>query len=573
MNERDPHCILDIEGSIEEEIPSSREFDFGDQITVEAWVSSDSWRAEALAALVSRWKPGNPFGPFDAFDAGSTDGLNSTGYFGAVFDGRYVYFSPEQHNSLEQHAVVLRYDTHGDFFDSGSYSAYDAQHTAGLETKGFYGAVFDGRHVYFVPRQCGSDYHSRLLRHDPRIDFKDPAAWDAFDIGEAHSQQSAAFDGRFIYFSPGFSGDPSTEDTLSSQVIRFDTQGEFKNSESYTSADISDFWGPGAACFDGGAFDGRYAYFVPLMNGLVVRCDSRGEFADRASWEGFDARGLGMEMCVGAVFDGRYMYFVAYKGSVVVRFDTDGDFADRESWEARDVAMIGGLDTGGFDGGFFDGRYVNFVPFVAESPEGDPFIHSNYLRYDTQGVFADRESWQAADASHASELYSVGYNGGAFDGRFFYAAPWRDNASRGKPGRAGVHGRVLRCDTVGTDGSFSLRYCDYGHNGGLCAAVPGPSFLVNTKRGVLSAAAHRDLDPGKHYLVGVYDGRKIGLYVDGALVAEREGTGKIQNNRIPVVVGRIQGGAGRFHGDVQRVRISDIARGGEWIGEIARNSG
>lgn len=112
MIERGSHCVLDIEKPGEEEIPSSPELDFGDQITVEAWVTSDSWRSEALAALVSKWKPADSFGPFDAFDAGNTDGLNSTGYFGAVFDGRYVYFSPEQHNSLEQHAVVLRYDTH-----------------------------------------------------------------------------------------------------------------------------------------------------------------------------------------------------------------------------------------------------------------------------------------------------------------------------------------------------------------------------------------------------------------------------------------------------------------------------
>ena len=43
------------------------------------------------------------------------------------------------------------------------------------------------------------------------------------------------------------------------------------------------------------------------------------------------------------------------------------------------------------------------------------------------------------------------------------------------------HGKILRYDTLGTNGAFSLRYCDYGHNGGLCAAVPGPSFLVNTE--------------------------------------------------------------------------------------------
>ena len=67
-------------------------------------------------------------GDFAAFDASWTDGLHSAGYFGAVFDGRYVYFSPEQIKSGgrgadnkrtvyddDQHGVVLRYDTHAPF--------------------------------------------------------------------------------------------------------------------------------------------------------------------------------------------------------------------------------------------------------------------------------------------------------------------------------------------------------------------------------------------------------------------------------------------------------------------------
>jgi hypothetical protein len=82
---------------------------------------------------------------------------------------------------------------------------------------------------------------------------------------------------------------------------------------------------------------------------------------------------------------------------------------------------------------------------------------------------------------------------------------------------------------------------------------------------VLSAAAHQGLDPGRHHLAGAYDGRTIQLYVDGALVAEREGSGKIQNTRVPVTVGRIQGGAGRFRGDIHRVRISNRARGARWL--------
>jgi len=43
------------------------------------------------------------------FDAGTTGGLNTQGYVGAIFDGRYVYFSPYR-NTNDFHANVLRFD-------------------------------------------------------------------------------------------------------------------------------------------------------------------------------------------------------------------------------------------------------------------------------------------------------------------------------------------------------------------------------------------------------------------------------------------------------------------------------
>ena len=33
-----------------------------------------------------------------------------------------------------------------------------------------------------------------------------PASWDAFDVGMIHSHQGIAFDGRYIYFPPGYEG-------------------------------------------------------------------------------------------------------------------------------------------------------------------------------------------------------------------------------------------------------------------------------------------------------------------------------------------------------------------------------
>ena len=408
------------------------------------------------------------------------------------------------------------------------------------------------------------------MRYDTRIEFSQSAAWDAFDVGEHHSSQSAAFDGRFIYFCPGYRGNPEREDRNSAQVIRYDTQAEFSDRASYATYDVSGLGGLSPSCFDGGGFDGRYVYFVPLQGGVVVRCDVQGDFQDAVSWQAFDAKQVGMGMCVGVVFDGQYLYFVPYMNSVVVRYDTTRDFTDLGGWTAYNADYTGGLRTNGNDGGFFDGRYVYFVPFVYPGEAGTIF-HANYLRYDTQGRFSDPVSWQGYDASNASGLYAVGYNAGAFDGRYFYAAPWRHGPGRG-PGMAGVHGTILRYDTLGTSGSFSLRYCDYGHNGGLNASVPGPSFLVNTENGVLSVAAHRPLRPGRHQLAGVYDGSTIKLFIDGELAAARSGSGKIQTNNEPVCVGRIHDGLGEFRGVIEDVRISNVAQDDQWF-KIAGQSG
>jgi hypothetical protein len=269
---------------------------------------------------------------------------------------------------------------------------------------------------------------------------------------------------------------------------------------------------------------------------------------------------LGAQSFVGIVFDGRHLYYCAYASDTIVRFDTACDFINPAGWQSYRSDFTNELRTNGFDGGFFDGRFVYLVPFVFGSKAEGYTFHSNFLRYDPQGSFNDPESWVAHDASKVSGLDSVGYNAGAFDGRYFYCAPWRRGTWDGTNWRTksdvyGVHGMILRYDTLGQNGSFSLRYCDYGHNGGLNAAVLGPSFLVNTTRGVRGVAAHKALPPGRHRLTGAYDGKRIQLWIDGKLSAERAASGNIVNNHIPVNVGCIQGSLGQFRGVIETVDI------------------
>jgi hypothetical protein len=185
------------------------------------------------------------------------------------------------------------------------------------------------------------------------------------------------------------------------------------------------------------------------------------------------------------------------------------------------------------------------------------------LRYDTTGAFTDPASWCCADAGKTDGLTTTGFNGGLSDGRYIYCVPWMDGAQF--PERIIGNGRVLRYDTVGTAGAFSLRYCDVGHNGGLTAALPGARFLINTENGPFSVSANRRPVPGRHHLAGVYDGKALRLYIDGELVNEQAACGKLLGSDVELAIGHLLDGGGRFAGTIFEVRISDSAHSADQI--------
>ena len=92
-------------------------------------------------------------------------GTNPRGNWRAVFDGRYVYFSP--YRNPEFHGEALRYDTQGVFDSASSWAAFDAgANGVGTDPDGYGGAVFDGQSVYFAPYHNGTENHGEVLRYD-----------------------------------------------------------------------------------------------------------------------------------------------------------------------------------------------------------------------------------------------------------------------------------------------------------------------------------------------------------------------------------------------------------------------
>ena len=279
----------------------------------------------AYHGRVARYDTTAPFASTSswAFFDISTVTAGAKGYLGAVFDKNYVYFVP-YHDGVAHHGRVARYDIHSDFGLAASWKVFDLT-TVNPAAKGFYGGGFDGRYLYFVPHHNGA-YHGLVARYDTTAGFDSAAAWSTFDMAGAHPNAKgyigAGFDGRYMYFVPYGAGN--------ALMARYDTSVAFASTASWSFFDVSSVNG-NAKGFYGAAFDGRYMYFIPNYNGAayhgyLARLDTKASFGLAGSWSVFDVATInpGARGSAGAAFDGRYLYLVPHYGgggSTVLRFD------------------------------------------------------------------------------------------------------------------------------------------------------------------------------------------------------------------------------------------------------------
>ena len=352
---------------------------------------------------------------------------NSKGFVGAVFDGRYIYFVP--YNNGAYSGQVTRYDTTGSFTAAGSWSVYDTT-AVNANSKGFRGAVFDGRYIYFAPNNNGASF-GQVTRYDTTGSFTAAGSWSVYDTTAVNANSKgffgAVFDGRYIYFAPNNNG------AYFGQVTRYDTTGSFTAAGSWSVYDTTAV-NANSKGFQGAVFDGRYIYFVPYNNGAysgqVTRYDTTGSFTAAGSWSVYDTTAVNAnsKAFYGAVFDGRYIYFApnyngAYFGQVT-RYDTTGSFTAAGSWSVYDTTAVN-ANSKGFVGAVFDGRYIYFVPYNNGAYSGQ------VTRYDTTGSFTAAGSWSVYDTT-AVNANSKGFYGAVFDGRYIYFVPYNNGAYSGQ---------------------------------------------------------------------------------------------------------------------------------------------
>lgn len=105
-----------------------------------------------------------------------------------------------------------------------------------------------------------------------------------------------------------------------------------------------------------------------------------------------------------------------------------------------------------------------------------------------------------------------------------------------------------------------------------------PSFWVHLNGAYVELAdADVALEPGRWYhLAGVFDGSEARMYLDGREIARAPASGPRTGNRLPLIVGGDVGSSGEgtsfFHGDIDEVRLSGIARYEEDFTPVIRHA-
>lgn len=358
-----------------------------------------------------------------AMDSATGHTALDTAYRYATFDGQYVYF----HGIFAD--TIVRYNTEGRFRDITSWENIAIESALGGALDGtnhLDGATFDGRYVYFTVAD-----ENTMVRFDTTGVFTafESGAWETISSSSAQGATAPAganfngctFDGRYVYHVPFISID----------MVRYDTTGPFDSISSWHQMDVRSAHGSNTtvnAEFIGTVFDGRYVYFAPDQGSTIARFDTESgglaAFQGIANWEQLNADsaqgGAGAaDQYGGMTFDGRYVYLSPISNDTFVRFDTTGVFTDFESSAWETLAMSSGLGATELDVAFigvtFDGRYVYY-----------PAINSDtHVRFDSTKPFTDITAWQQVSIASAqgAAVLDLAYNQAIFDGQYVYYVP------------------------------------------------------------------------------------------------------------------------------------------------------
>ncbi|CAK0775073.1 conserved hypothetical protein [Gammaproteobacteria bacterium] len=352
----------------------------------------------------------------------------SKGFSGAVYDGRYLYFVPMANGPGRFFGQVTRYDTHSDFHDSASWTVFDTA-LVNAASRGFADGLFDGRYLYLIPYHHDR-HHGQVTRYDTQCDFHNPDSWNFFDIQKivdnGRGFVSGCYDGQYLYLAPY----QLKWNAYHGTMVRYDTTRAFSAIDSWEVFD-SNLLATLSRGFHSAVNGGEFIYFVPFVreqrdyHGLLVCYRRGGTFIDPASWQIVDLKKFNPRGCgyIGGCYDGQYLYLAPY-------FDGNNRFGQVACHDSRQS-----LDDGGswqfFDTelvypesrGFF-GSFIHneFVYFIPHC-KAEGIYNGQITRYDRRLPFINSDAWSVFDTTTYHAM-SKGYIGGAVIGNYLYMAPY-----------------------------------------------------------------------------------------------------------------------------------------------------
>ena len=269
----------------------------------------------------------------------------------------------------------------------------------------------------------------------------DDLRWEKFDVASLANGgfQGGAFDGRYVYFVPNANPAPP--------LVRYDTQGLFTDVASWDSEDL------GGAQFAAALFVSPYLYLIPDgptpgPDGTLVRYDTTKDFKSPGSYESFDLKANvnpSDRTFAPSAFDGKFAYLGPVSGTNAVRYDTTAPFDVDASYKSVSENSGGGY----YSASCFDGNNIYFIPATLA---GQPYGLVKQLS--KTASFTNPASFVGFDVGPDAGIDPTpGYNGCAFDGRYLYLEPYGI-----KSGNQGFASLVVRYDTTAaftSAGSYS----------------------------------------------------------------------------------------------------------------------
>ena len=331
------------------------------------------------------------------------------GFGGMCFDGKYIYFVPNNNISVTD-GLFIRYDINKQFNNNTSYETFDLT-TLNANCKGFGGCCIAYPYIYlfstFIAESVPVVYDTNIVRYDMRLPFNNSSSYLVFDMvnvsTDLYQLYGGIYDGdSYIYFM-------ANNTTLDkSYLIQYNINLGFQNPSSYQYTEIN----PNNNNYPSIVFDGQFIYIIPNSGAILFKYDTTVVFGSGGLYQ-FDLSTINnsvSNMSYGC-FDGRYLYLSCGSTGYIVKYDTTKDFTESLNYSIYQLA------NNTYESCLFDGRYIYFMGTFSTgtTPTGD------ITYYDITQSFTDSNSYKSINMK-LSNTSLLGFGSCICDGKYIYVA-------------------------------------------------------------------------------------------------------------------------------------------------------